>query len=217
MRPVLKGEYIRQRDAWFCVGFLLSVPVFYALVLFPTIEKTFPTLSPKLLDYVLIILTEILVLGYCMARFGKIELTELLPRRWDYLVLALGAMILLWIFGLRVGREGLNSGTHDSIRVLPVAQYWWAVFTIVLIGPLLEEAFFRRYFFEILRHHYPVNVAMLITIGIATLFHLGISISGLIWAFFDQLVFTIVYVKSRLGVSVLVHAFVNALILFLSR
>jgi len=217
MRPVLRSEHIRQSDAWFSVALLLAVPVFYALVLFSAVEKIFPSLSSHFLDYFIIVFTEILVLGYCMARFGRIEFSELLPRRGDYLVLILAVVIVFWIFGLRFGREGLSSGTYDSIRDLPVVQYWGVVFIIVLCGPFLEEAFFRRYFFEILRHHYPISVAGLITIGVATLFHTGISISGFLWAFFYQLVFTIVYVKSRLGVSIIVHAFVNGLILFLSR
>lgn len=214
---VLGNKNIHQRDAWLGIGFLFFIPIFYALVIFQLVERIFPELSPHLLDYIFIIFSETLVLAYYIAQFGRIEMTELLPHHWDYIVLVFAIVIQFWIFGLRFGHEGLNSETHESIRDLPTTQYWWAVVIIMWFAPLLEETIFRRYFFEILRQHYPISIAALFTAGVATLFHWESSLSSWLWVFFDQLFFTVVYVKSRLGVAVLVHAFVNALVLFLSR
>ncbi len=216
LRPVLRTEQIQLRDAYVSVLLLPSLSLFFTLVISPLVEKAFPSLSSDLLNLIFISIATIITLVYCQARFGGIELSELVPHGLDYLVLVLALLIRFWIFGITVGPERLRSG-NDPIYGLPTFQFWPAVSIIVLFGPLLEETFFRRYFLEVLRHHYPTGIAVAITIGVATLFHLGISITEILWVLFDQFFLTIVYLKSRLGVSVTVHSFINAVILFLSR
>ena len=162
-------------------------------------------------------LTDLLVLGYCARRFGIIQLDELLPRRGDWVVLGIAGFIIFFYFGLTVGREGMSTDMYDAIRDLPRYQYWLSVVSVIGIGSFLEEAIFRRYFLEILRHHYSKTIAILITAVISILFHLGLPISGLVFVFIVQILLGVVYISSRFGVSFMVHAFLNCFVLLLSR
>lgn len=217
LKKVLKEKTFQIRDAWSIIGLLLPLPVFYIFSLAPIVEGLFPSLGPTFLDQVLITSNGLLVLGYCMEKFGYIELAELLPRWEDLLILVVAIIMLLWKLTYLLGPHGINSPAHDSIRNLPTIQYCFAVIAMVALMPLIEEALFRRYFFEILSQHYTTSKAVLLTVGIATLFHIGRSVPGLLLVGLNQLLFTIVYFKSRLGVAVLVHALANGLILFFSR
>jgi len=111
----------------------------------------------------------------------------------------------------------MATNTYDAIRDLPGYQYWLSVVYLVCIGPLFEETIFRRYFLELWRLHYPTTIAVLLTAGATILFHLGLPLRSLVFIFFAQVLFSVVYVKSRLGVSVLIHAFMNSMVLALSR
>lgn len=196
----------------------LALLVFSLSVLvYATEGKIFPALSVDLLARIVQVLVYLIILACCVVRFGGIDLVELAPDRRDSLVLLLALLVEFWVFGLLVGSEGLRNDYHKSIQGFSPLHYWVAVFIFVLGSPFVEEAIFRRYFLEIQRQHYSVGVAILITAGASTLFHFDSSLLRLSWVFFQQGFLSVVYVKSRLGVSVLVHAFINALVLFLSR
>jgi len=217
MTPVLRREKISQWEGWSIVLFLYLIEFFSYLLLSLSEEKISPSLSIELLDLIAQILAYSIILGFCLNRFGGIDLFELVPNRRDAIVLIVALLIEFWVLGLLVGPEGLRTNLYESIRELPTSQYWLGVFIIVGLVPLVEETVFRRYFLAIQQQHYSTGIAVLITAGVATLFHFTGSIFPLLWHFSQQVFLSIVYVKSRLGVSVLVHAFVNALVLFLSR
>ena len=217
MRPVLKSEEIPQLDAWSIVLFLIVIEFFSYLLLYLGGQSLFPSLPMDLLVLVVKVPIDILILLYCMVRFGRIDLAELIPDRRDSIVLILALLAEFWIFGLLIGPEGLRNVSHESIRNFSASQYWLAIFILVGWVPLLEEALFRRYFLEIQRQHYSTAIAVLITACVGTLFHFKLSLIHLLWHFFQEVFSSVVYVKSRLGVSVMVHAFINALVLFLSR
>jgi len=219
MRAVLKSEEIPQLDAWGMLLFLFLLEFFVALLFSLSAESLFPSFSIALLALVVKVFAYLTIFVFCLMRFGSINLLELVPDRRDALILLVALMIEFWVFGLLVGSEGLRNARHDAIRHLPDLEYWVGVSIVVGWGPFLEEALFRRYFLEIQRQHYSTVIAVLITASVGTLFHFNFefAVLRLVWHFFQQAFYSIVYVKGRLGVSVLVHAFVNALVLFLSR
>ena len=217
MRPILKREEIPRWEAWGFLIFLFIFQVFLYRLVSLSQANLFPSLSFNLLALIAKILAYTIILVFCMVRFGRINLVELIPNRKDIVVLVLALLIEFWAFGIFVGPGGLNSTLHDSIRDFSVFHYWFAVFIIVGLVPLTEEAVFRRYFLEIQRQHYSTGIAVFLTALIATLFHFEGAILPLLGHFLQQGILSVVYVKSRLGVSVLVHAFINGLVLFLSR
>jgi len=219
MRAVLKSEEIPQHDAWGMLLFLFLLGFVAQFLLLRSAESLFPSHSIELLALIVKIFVYLAIFVFCLIRFGNISVIELVPDRRDALILLVALMIEFWVFGLLVGSEGIRNDRHDAIRDLPALQYWLGVSIVVGWGPFFEEALFRRYFLEIQRQHYSTGVAILITASVGTLFHfnLELAVLRLVWHFSQEVFFSLVYVKSRLGVAVLVHAFVNALVVFLSR
>jgi len=217
LRAVFKSEEIPQIDGWGIVIFLLLLE-FLSVFLLIFIEKNlFPSLSSALLSLVVQIFDYVLILVFCLTRFGSIDLVELVPDRRDALILIVALLIEFWVFGLLVGSEGIRNDSHKSLQELATSQYWVALFCLIGLVPLVEEGVFRRYFFEIQCQHYSTTMAILITAGVASLFHFPGSLFNFLWHFLQQVFLSLVYVKSRLGVSVLVHVFINAMVFFLSR
>lgn len=216
MRPAVKNETIPLLEGWSIVFFLYLFEFFAYLFLTLSEGVISPTLSIEFLDLFVQVLVYLFVLLWCMVRFGSIDILELLPDRRDAALLLLAILIEFWVFGLFVGIEGLKSDFHKSSQELLPSLYWADVFIIILWVPLVEEMVFRRYFLEIQRQHYSTGIAILITACVATFFHFQGSFLPLLWTFPQQMFLSLLYVRSRLGVAVLVHAFVNALVLFLS-
>ena len=219
MRPVLKSEEIPQLDAWGMLLFLFLLEFFAYLIFSLSAESLFPSLSIDLLALIVKVLAYLAIFVFCLIRFGRINLIELIPDRRDALILLVALMIEFWVFGLLVGSEGIRNDRHDAIRNLPALQYWLGVSIVVGWGPFFEEALFRRYFLEIQCQHHSTVVAVLITATVGMIFHFNfeLAVLRLVWHFCQEVFSCVVYVNSRLGVAVVVHAFVNALVLFLSR
>lgn len=217
MRPSLKSEYIPQWRGWDIIVFLVTLEIVSYFFLFLSRETVFPSLPINLLVLVVKVFVYLIILVFCMGRFGRIDLIELVPDRQDALVLIVALLIEFWVFSILVGPEGVGNDRHESIRDLPALQYWVAGSIVVGWIPFLEEALFRRYFLEIQRQHYSTRIAVLITASVAALLHFKFSMARLLWHFLQEAFLSVVYVKSRLSVSVLVHAFINGLVLLLSR
>lgn len=216
MKPTLKDKDVPQWEAWFLFGILLAFVELGAWVLVGG-ERWFPGFISRFSGLYITTLTDMVVLVYCVWRFGCFDLVEFSPRRRDWLILALAGVTVFWYFGLTVGREGMTTNTYNAIRDLPGYLYWLSVANIVGIGPFLEEVIFRRYFLEILRQHYATALAVIVTAGVATCFHYGLPLRSLAFIFCAQLLFGTVYVTSRLGISVGVHVLMNSLVLLLSK
>ena len=219
MPPSLKHEKIPQLEGWSLILILFLLGFFSYLFLFLIGERFFPSLSREFLFLVGKVPIHLAILAFCVIRFGGLTLEDFAPNQRDAFILVGAFLIEFWVFGMLIGSEGIQNDRHDTIREFPAFKYWVSIFIIVAWTPLLEETFFRRYFLEIQRQHHSTTTAVLITAGVSTLFHLNLEISFLrfLWHFTQGAFFSVVYVNSRLVVSVLVHAFVNALVFFLSR
>ena len=216
MKLLLKDKDVPQWEVWILLVILFACVELGAWVLVIG-DWWFPGFVSRFSGLYITTLTDVMALVYCVWRFGWLELVEFLPRRRDWLVLALAGMTVFLYFGITVGPEGMNTNTYNSIRDLPVCLYWLSVANIVGIGPFFEETIFRRYFLGILRQHYSTALAVVVTAGVATCFHYGLPLRSLVFIFCAQLLFGAVYVTSRLGVSVGVHAMMNSLVLLLSK
>jgi membrane protease YdiL (CAAX protease family) len=219
MRSVLKREEVSQLEGW---GILLFLFLFefasYLFVSF-TREIIFPSLSMGFLVLATKILVYISTLTFCISRFGKINLLELVPDRKGLVILIVALVAEFWVFGLFVGPEGIHNDRYEAIKNLSTFQYYGAILTIVVFVPFLEESLFRRYFLEIQCQHYSTGVAVLITALAGTVFHLNLEFSWapMVWHFCQELFFCVVYLNSRLGVAGMVHVFVNMLVLLLAK
>lgn len=217
MRPTFKRDRIPQIEGWGILIFYFLLEFLFYFFL-PNNSKDGPfSLSLELLNLLVKTPVDVIIIAFCIFRYGGINLNELILNRRDALLLLVALLIEFWVFGLLVGPDRLKTHLHESIKDLSIGQYYVAVLTIVGLVPFGEEVVFRRYFLEIQRQHYSTEISVLLTATAATLFHFEFSWPPLLWHFFQQALFSVVYVKSRLGVAVLVHAFVNAMVLFLSR
>lgn len=216
MQSCLKDDDVPQREAWILLAILLVLVEVSGWVLVGS-TRMFPAFSLRFSGLYLTTLTDVLIFGYCVNRFGGIKLVEIFPKGKDFVVLGLAGLFVFGYFGLTVGPGGMTSGSYDAIRDLPRYAYWLSVVNIILVGPFFEETIFRRYFLEILAQHHSTAIAVIITAGAATCFHYGLPLWSLIFIFFVQLLLGVVYVLSRLGGSIGIHIFLNSLILLLSK
>lgn len=179
----------------------------------------FPSLPLDFFDLIVKVVTFVLIVSFCMFRYGNLSFRELIPTRQNLIYLIITLIIIFWIFGLFIGSERIRNPRHEIYKSYSSGYYSLSLLFIVALIPFFEEAIFRRYFLEIQRQHYSVGISILITSSIATLFHVdsvGDLNFTLLWTFFLQTTFGILYVKTRLGVSTLAHMFVNGLIMLLS-
>jgi membrane protease YdiL (CAAX protease family) len=159
----------------------------------------------------------LLIILMLINQYGMFSFSEFLPRGKDYAILAIGLIIKFWTFGLLVGKEGMKA--DSDIMALAGFQYGFAIANLIFIGPLLEEIFLRRYFYEMLATLYSREMAVGLTVCISALLHWHPDFTGFefLWHSFSALLFTMAYVMSRLGVSVLLHSFHNVLYFALWR
>ena len=220
MAQVLKNKEIPQLESWGLLVALFALEFIAYLIFYFSRKAFFPSLPIDFLDFGVKVFTYLSIFLFCMIRYGKITFEEFLPTRKDILLLSISVVIILWIFGLFIGPERIRNPRHEIFKSFVPLYYWLSLFIVVGLAPFFEEAIFRRYFLEIQHQHYSTSTSVLITAGVATLFHFDSSenlIAILLWTFFIQTVFGLLYVKGRLVVSVLAHMFVNGLVMLLSK
>jgi membrane protease YdiL (CAAX protease family) len=220
MEERIKIYSVNAWEPWFILVAFLSLfvlclvtSVFMSIVL----EGTNLLLSLEEFDRREVLLANLLLVLYCLKQYGPIKWTEFIPRGKDYAVLAIGLLIIFWAFGLIVGREGIKA--DPDWQILTGYQYGFIVLALTLFGPLLEEVFLRRYFYEMLATLYSRMAALAVTVCIGTLLHWHPDITwfNIFWHFFLAGVFTLAYMNSRLSVSVLLHIFNNTMAMLLAR
>ncbi|MGD9852473.1 MAG: lysostaphin resistance A-like protein [Nitrospirales bacterium] len=174
-------------------------------------------ISVELFNDQIINIASLLIVIVLSKQYGALSFSEFLPRGKDYVVLSIGLILKFWAFGLIVGTEGLKA--DPALMALTEFQYGLKLAALIFTGPLLEEIILRRYFYEMLDTLYSRETAVIITVSVSALLHWHPDLSWLqfFWHLSSALVFTIAYLMSRLGVSVLLHGFNNFLAVLLSR
>ncbi len=194
--------------------FLLIV----SLTIFSAILKSFlPEFTFQYLGILEVQLAFLFLVFTCMRQYGPIKFSEFIPQGREYVILGIGLLAVFWGFGLAVGRDGIAS--EADLPNLSGTSYVLNILSSVLFAPVLEEIFFKRYFFEILRSLYSSETAFCITVIVTTLLHWhpDMSFWGITWHLYSGCVFTAAYIFSRLGVAVSLHSFHNFIVLVLSR
>lgn len=139
--------------------------------------------------------------------------------RKEIMLSAIAGIILSWMvtFFSRMG-FGPNIRLGPEIAKLTSMYRYFAVFLIVLWGPFLEEVLARSYFFELLRRQLGAALGLIIS---SMLFLVPHGIWGgfdfaLIFIFLYSAVFTFVYIQGGIIASIIVHAFVNSYLVYMS-
>lgn len=221
MEEKLQKNTVHPWEPWII---LLGLLCFIVVVLFIVgiladffKEKLPPVISVELFNAQAVNLASLLIVMVLIRQYGAISVSEFLPRGKDFVILAIGLIIKFWSFGLVVGKDGLK--TDPDLMALTGFQYGFEIATLIFIGPLLEEIVLRRYFYEMLGTLYSRETAVTITVFVSALLHWHPDFTWfqVFWHLSSALIFTIAYLMSRLGVSVLLHSFNNGLAIALSR
>ncbi|MBN2429279.1 MAG: CPBP family intramembrane metalloprotease [Deltaproteobacteria bacterium] len=100
------------------------------------------------------------------------------------------------------------------------SQYFYpAIFILFVLGPCLEEIFYRGYLFEIMKKPFGDTAALVFLSFLFMFGHFvwsGFTI-GHIALFFYSIIFTLVYIKGGLIASISVHAFLNFCLFIISN
>lgn len=201
-----------QLDAWLSIIALLLLNILIALVFLDAFISIFPSVSRITLAYCTFIFALLLPVIYLNLRYGAITISDLRLRRLDFGVLFVAFIILVIVTSIISLKGPYKPYTFSGqeISKLPRFEYFISLLSIFFIFPFLEETLFRRYIFEIFRNKYKVPIAILLTALTDTLLHITVgSVTGLVSIFFWQIFFTLIYFKSRLGASIIVHCLTN--------
>ncbi len=211
-----KDRSFRQIDAWLSIlgSFLLYVLMSYFL--FPVLQTAFPEISNSSIWYLLAIPIDLLPIVYLYFRCGPIGISDFALEGMDFVVVFISLIVLVIGFStisLTVGFESLV--TYREISRLHGFEYLITIFILFLIGPFLEETLFRRYIYEIFRDKFGSLTAILMVTLIETLMHISYwNIGALILLFFSTIFLTVIYIKTRLGASIIVHCVINIFMVF---
>jgi membrane protease YdiL (CAAX protease family) len=206
-----KNPAYRQIDAWLAVvgSFLLHALISY--VLFPKLQTVFPQVSESTIWYISTIPIDLLPIIYLYFRCGPIGISDFSLKWMDFAVTLISLCILAIAFSavsLMVGYESIVP--YQEISRINGFEYLVTVFILFLTGPFLEEILFRKYIYEIFRNRYGSLIAFFAVATVETLTHIGYwNIGTLIVIFFSLMFLTLVYVKTRLGASIIVHCIIN--------
>jgi len=209
-------EAVRNYDVWISLGVCLLIhlvvvqqfiPIYYAL------KPSFPWIT---ISFILSTFAYIIPLSYLSIRYGCLTRSDFTLRGQDLIILFAASLIVFLaaaVFVLKYGIRVSPDITQMASR-LSAFEYVVVYFIILLLGPFLEETFFRRYIFELLKSKYRLPLSTLLTVGFETILHIGYSFEQLIIIFIYSLLFTIVYLKSRLVASIIIHCLINILFSF---
>jgi membrane protease YdiL (CAAX protease family) len=207
---------LRAFDIWISIGVCLSIQLFRVHLLVPPIKRLVPSLSWVTISYVLATLAFMIPLTYLMSRYGRIRRSDFILRAQDLIVLFLASIVLFSYASLYVLKYGVrvSPAFAQLVSHLPRSQYFVVILIILILFPILEETFFRRYVLEVFRNKYRLPTAILLTVGSETLMHLGSGIVQLVIILIYALGLTAVYLKSRLSTTIILHFLINFLFSF---
>ncbi len=201
----------KQRDAWLSI-LLLGLSGF-VLWLFPVLQSLLPGISISTSEYISVVPIHLIPIIYLSFRYGWVGISDFWLRGADFVVLAISFIIVSLTISIISLVTPYISSVHSEVSQLPRPEYLITLLIYFLIGPFLEETLFRKYIFEIFRSKYSILVALLLTAFVETLMHIGYwHVTTLIVIFLLTLFFTLIYTKSRLGVSIIMHCLTNVFI-----
>jgi len=218
MNSILQFNY-RQFDAWFTLFICVIIQITCGTFLVPIIYNFFKFLSMLTLYFTSAVFIFLIPIVYLSIRYKPITLSDYIIRKQDLKFLILGVFFIFIILSFIV-----FSGTYlpfnlynQTISELPSTQKAIVLVHIFILLPALEEIFFRKYIYEIFRSKYKILVAIFLTVASETTLHIAFgSYRGLILIFLISTFFTVLYIKSKLVISTIVHFLASFSIYFVA-
>ena len=216
MSEIRQPRSFNQLDAWLSIVTLFFLLSLSGFILCPAFQSAFPTVSISTIEYISIIPISLIPIIYLSFRYGWIGIADFFLRGSDIAVLAISLIIVVITFSIiSLAVPYASLALYGEISLLPRFEYLITIVYIFLIGPFLEETLFRKYIYEIYRSKYGILSAILTTAFFETLQHIGYwDIKTLIMIFLFTVFLTLIYAKSRLGVSVIMHCLINFFIYY---
>lgn len=132
-------------------------------------------------------------------------------------IVAIGIIFIFLKIGLYVAlSKGSNSVQYETSQLLRTNGGWpfvvYVAFTIIII-PFQEEVIFRGYCYRVIKARYGISLALLVSILMFLLVHIGIS-GSIISILIQGFLYTYIYDKSESVIaSWAVHSLHNLLLL----
>jgi len=189
-----------------------------AYLIFPFFRQLFPSIPDIFisLQLIIIIIVFAIINSFFLFCYGGFKFSDIWIQRRDIFFLGIGLFLLFLNIEIIWGTPSTQPGPYEVVRSLPNSQFLFFLLEFILVGPFLEELLYRKYFLEILRNKFSIVTAVFLTMVIETSFHFEHSKIGLIYIFFWSMIQSIIYLKSRLGVSLCIHSANNGLLLLFS-
>ncbi len=208
-----------KRDIWIFLLISLLVYVFFPPAIAYLLKPHFPNLSFRFFGNIGVILSLLVPIIYFAIRYVPIDPLDYFPKITHLPILFIGVVVVFLFIALSQISGGWRNETMSEISKVGGFQAYFSFGVSVLIGPVLEETFWRKYVLQIFRDSYPIIIAVLLTVILETIFHFGYFKNGVkpvITIFICLLLYSIIYLKSNLGVSITVHCIFNFMVLTLS-
>lgn len=144
-------------------------------------------------------------------RNGSFKLSDVLIQKKDLPVLGICFLIVFISSEIFNKPDDFVSPLYRNFKSLPNPQFSISLVEVVLIGPFLEELIYRKYLLEILRKNFSISISILLVCLIETSFHFDYNVLERIYVFFFSIISSIIYLRTRLGVSWCFHSMHNGL------
>jgi len=156
----------------------------------------------------------ILIAVYFLNKKYLLKLTPVITFRqfYIYIVPALFFNLIFAVFPYSVwlGQLKVVPMEYSLFRWFGTLEKFFFLVSLCLLGPILEEIFYRGFLYRIIRNRYNIFWGAIVSMGIYYIYH-GISIDN-ITIMISGLIFTYVYEKT--GViwnSIIIHSLSNTL------
>lgn len=131
-------------------------------------------------------------------------------------IIAFGLILIdkpFWDFNLLLNYYQHSLDYKKPTFIFNQSAFVYSVISTLLIGPLIEELFFRKLVLGKLAERYHPSTALIISSSCFSLIHIETP-NNLIPAFIGGIVLGIIYIKTKkIGYSIILHFIINAMII----
>jgi membrane protease YdiL (CAAX protease family) len=223
MRQTRNNITFFQRDAWISLSASFLLLCFSGFLIDMLVKRLSPSLSYVSVYYIPALISQAIPVVYLTYRYGRIGLSDFRLKGTDVIVLFITLVIVFVFIGLLSLRGPYKpySFRGETVSRLSSTGSYILLLNVVILGPLLEETFFRKYILEIFKFKINAVWAVLLTSILETILHFGLvqtikDILGLIPLSLTFVLLSAVYLKSRLVVTFIAHSLLNGLLLNLA-
>ena len=213
--PEIHEPNIRQKDAWLSILALFSLLTLSGFVICPTLEMILGR-STFALWYISMVPAYLIPILYLSVRYGRVGALDFFLTTSDLPILLISFIIVVIAFSIISTVQPYDSSAlRGRLSLLSETEFIITALIFFLVGPFLEETFFRRYIYEIFGSKYGAARGILLTAFVETLGHFGYwDVKFLILVLLLMIFLNVVYSRSRLVVSIIMHSLINIFIYY---